>query len=102
MRIKDKVELLKKEVPREKIERKSKSIDFCGTPDYVTDQIADAVNYLKSVGCKEMSFEKDFDKYNCYDSYEDLYVYFVKGYSFENDREYEKRLKEIIKKSEAK
>jgi hypothetical protein len=102
MRIKDKVELLKKEVPREKIERKSKTIAFCGTPDYVTDQIAEGVNYLKSLGCEEMSFEKDFDKYNCYDSYEDLYVYYIRGYSLENDYEYEKRLKEIIKKSEAK
>ena len=48
MRIKDKVELLKKEVPREKIERKSKTIAFCGTPDYVIDQIADAVKDRKS------------------------------------------------------
>lgn len=97
MKIKEKIELLKKEFPRKIIERKTKPIDFCGTPDYVTDQIADAVNCLKSLGCEEMSFEKDFDKYNCYDSYEDLYVYYIKGYSLENDCEYEKRLKEIIK-----
>jgi hypothetical protein len=97
MKIKEKIELLKKEIPKKIIERKTKPIDFCGTPDYVTDQIADAVNYLKSMGCEKMSFEKDFDKHNWYDSCEDLYVYYVKGYGLENDREYEKRLREIIK-----